>query len=37
MTYEKDCDCAEEAALGLVIASPKMPAVCLDVQSTCNY
>lgn len=37
MTYEKDCDCAEVATLGLLISSPKMPAVCLDVESTCNY
>lgn len=37
MTYEKDCDCAEVATLGLVISSAKMPAVCLDVLSTCKY
>jgi hypothetical protein len=37
MTFEKDCDCAEVATLGLLLSSPKMPAVCLDVESTCNY
>jgi hypothetical protein len=37
MTYEKDCDCAEVATLGLLLSSPKMPAVCLDVESTCQY
>lgn len=36
VTYEEGCDCAELAAVGLVIKSSAAPGVCLKVKSQCE-